>query len=176
MRWQSTELPDVFVLEEESFPDERGYFARAFSQAAFEEKGITFRPRQASTAYNTSVGTLRGLHFAQGEAKLVRCVAGAVFDVAVDVRRGSPTFGQWVGTELRAGVQTAMFIPEGFAHGYQTLVDGSEVSYLISSEYDPAKGRGVRWDDPDVAVAWPACEARVISDRDRAWPSLKDLP
>jgi len=129
-------------------------------------------------SFNGRRGTLRGLHFQappHEEIKLVSCTRGAVFDVAVDVRPGSPSRGKWVGVELSADNRAAIYIPAGFAHGFQTLTDDAEVRYHISETYRPEAARGVRWDDPDLVIAWPNIEERVISSRDLALPRLRDL-
>jgi dTDP-4-dehydrorhamnose 3,5-epimerase len=129
-------------------------------------------------SFNGRRGTLRGLHFQappHEEIKLVSCTRGAVFDVAVDVRPGSPSRGKWVGVELSADNRAAIYIPAGFAHGFQTLTDDAEVRYHISETYRPEAARGVRWDDPELAIAWPNIQERVISSRDLALPRLRDL-
>jgi dTDP-4-dehydrorhamnose 3,5-epimerase len=170
-----TDLPGVFVVEAERFSDERGWFARMYCRREFEEHGIEFVPVQASTSYNKRRATLRGLHYQgppRSEAKLVRCTAGAAYDVAVDLREGSPSFGKWTAAELTAENSRGMFIPEGFAHGFQTLTDDTEMLYLISEFYDADSSRGLRWNDPEVAIEWPYISPRVISERDQNLPYL----
>lgn len=158
--------------------DERGFFSRLFCADTFLERGLCVNYPQWSTSYNRRRGTLRGLHFQAApyeETKLVSCTRGAVFDVVVDLRAGSHSRGKWVGVELTAENRCALYIPAGFAHGFQTLTDDSEVRYQISERYYPEATRGVRWDDADLAIAWPNAEQRVISSRDQALPRLRDL-
>lgn len=175
LRFHNTELPGIVIVESEPAHDERGSFTRTYAEDEFAEHGISFVPKQVSTSYNRVRGTLRGLHFQAApaeEAKLVACLSGSAFDVAVDVRRGSPTFGRWISVQLQADQPRSVFIPPGYAHGFQTLEDDTRLLYLISATYDPALQRGVRWDDPLPAVGWPE-EPTVISDRDRGFPDLE---
>ncbi len=174
MKFIGTELDGLVVVELERLEDERGFFARTFCSREFEEQKLTPEVVQCSVSYNEKRGTLRGLHFQaapQAECRVVRCTAGAIFDVAVDIRRGSDTFLKWLGVELSAENRRALYIPEGFAHGFQTLVDGSEVLYQMSRAYHGPSARGIRWDDPSLAIAWPL-EPTVISARDRGYPDL----
>jgi dTDP-4-dehydrorhamnose 3,5-epimerase len=178
MLFRPLDIPEVFLIELERMEDERGFFSRLFCADAFLERGLCAHYPQWSTSFNRRRGTLRGLHFQASpyeEIKLVSCTRGAVFDVAVDVRSGSRSRGKWVGTELSADNGAALYIPAGFAHGFQTLTDDAEVRYHISERYRPEAARGVCWDDPDLAIAWPSSEQRVISGRDRALPRLRDL-
>jgi dTDP-4-dehydrorhamnose 3,5-epimerase len=134
--------------------------------------------RRWSVSFNNRRGTLRGLHFQappQEETKLVSCTRGAIFDVAIDLRVGSPSRGKWVGVELNADNRCSCYIPAGFAHGFQTLTDDAEVRYQISERYRPEAARGVRWDDPDLAIVWPKADQRVISGRDQTLRRLRDL-
>ncbi len=154
--------------------DERGFFARSFCAGEFAEHGLAAPTSQCSVSFNARHGTLRGLHFQAAphdEEKLVRCTAGAIFDVAVDLRLGSATRLQWFGTELSAGNHRALYIPKGFAHGFVTLADATEVLYMISVPHAPGFGRGVRWNDPAFAIDWPV-QPVVISARDAAYPSF----
>jgi dTDP-4-dehydrorhamnose 3,5-epimerase len=172
MRILPTEIPGVHLVESEAFADERGSFMRVWCGDALARDGLDARLSQASMSWNGKAGTLRGLHFQEApheEAKLVRCVRGALFDVALDLREGD-TFGRWVGVRLDAESGHALYIAPGCAHGFQTLVDDTEVLYFISAPYVPEASRGVRWDDPRFAIEWPPADALVISDRDRAWP------
>ena len=172
MKVVETVLQGVLVLEVEPIADERGFFARTWDRGDLASRGLTADLDQVSIAFNEIAGTLRGLHFQaapHGEAKTVRCTAGAIFDVAVDLRDGSPTRLRWVGVELSAANRRSLFIPEGCAHGYITLTDGAEVQYQISARYRPEAARGYRWDDPAFAIAWPV-EVRRISARDAALP------
>jgi dTDP-4-dehydrorhamnose 3,5-epimerase len=167
-----TGLPGAWLVEPEPIADERGFFARTFDADAFAERGMRAAFPQCSVSYNARAGTLRGLHFQaapHAEAKLVRCTAGAIFDVIVDLREGSPTRGRWTGVELSAENRRALYVPEGFAHGFQTLADASEVLYQISAPYVPDAARGVRWDDTAFGITWPPAGARVMSERDRAY-------
>jgi dTDP-4-dehydrorhamnose 3,5-epimerase len=175
MKFQETELKGAYVIEPSPASDERGFFARTFCAREFAERGLAAELAQCSTSYNQRRGTLRGLHYQappHEEEKLVRVTAGAIFDVIVDLRDGSPSFGRWFGLELSAENRRMLYIPKGFAHGFQTLRDDSEVFYQISTFYEPASIRGIRWDDPDLAIAWPDPRHAIISDRDRALPLL----
>ena len=172
------DIPGLFLIELERMEDERGFFSRLFCADTFLEQGLWADYPQWSTSFNRRRGTLRGLHFQappHEEIKLVSCTRGAVFDVAVDVRPGSRSCGKWVGVELSADNRSTLYIPAGFAHGFQTLSDDAEVRYHISERYRPEAARGVRWDDPDLAIAWPHTDQRVMSSRDRALPRLRDL-
>jgi dTDP-4-dehydrorhamnose 3,5-epimerase len=175
MRFLQTPLAGVWLLEPERFEDERGWFARTFDAEEFETRGMNPRVLQSSASFNARSGTLRGMHYQaapHGESKLVRCVRGAIFDVAVDLREGSVTRGRWHGVELSEDAGNALYIPAGLAHGFQTLRDDSEVLYVMGDPYVPEAGRGVRWDDPAFAIDWPPAPAsgRVISERDASYP------
>ena len=176
MRFVPTKLDGAYVVEPERHEDERGFFARTWSVDELAGHGLVTELSQCSISRNTHAGTLRGMHFQtapHAEAKLVRCTAGAIFDVIVDLRPESPTHADWVGVELAAETGTALYIPKGFAHGFQTLVDGAEVFYMISDPYVPAAASGVRWDDPAFGIDWPEAESRVMNDRDRSWPDYR---
>jgi dTDP-4-dehydrorhamnose 3,5-epimerase len=178
MLFRPLDIPGLFLIELEKMEDERGFFSRLFCSETFLEQGLCANYPQWSVSFNGRRGTLRGLHFQappHEEIKLVSCTRGAVFDVAVDVRPGSPSRGKWVGVELSADNRAAIYIPAGFAHGFQTLTDDAEVRYHISETYRPEAARGVRWDDPELAIAWPNIQERVISSRDLALPRLRDL-
>ena len=171
-------LPGAFRIELERQEDGRGFFARTFSAEEFAARGLVTVFAQCSVSYNHRRGTLRGLHYQappHAEAKLIRCTAGALYDVIVDVRPGSPTFGRWFGVELSATNRTMVYAPEGFAHGFQTLADETEIYYEISAPYVPEAARGICWDDADLAIAWPPAAERIISDLDLALPSLHEL-
>jgi dTDP-4-dehydrorhamnose 3,5-epimerase len=174
VRFVETEIPGVVVVELEEHVDERGSFARIWCRDEMSAAGLASELAQCSLSRNHRAGTLRGLHFQHAphqEAKLVRCTRGAIFDVAVDLRRGSPTRGRWVGVDLDPDSGRALYVPEGCAHGFQTLVDDTDVAYMISSPYAPDAAAGVRWDDPLLAIAWPEPPAeRTISERDRSLP------
>jgi dTDP-4-dehydrorhamnose 3,5-epimerase len=169
-----TRLPGVYVLEPDRKSDERGYFARIWEPALLAERGLNVKVAQVSVSFNHRKGTLRGLHYQAApmeEAKIVRCIRGAIFDVAVDIRPGSRTCRQWVGAELTAENGRGLYIPEGFAHGFQTLVDDTEVLYFISQDYSAPHARGVRWDDPAFGIAWPD-DRRTMNERDRTYPDF----
>jgi dTDP-4-dehydrorhamnose 3,5-epimerase len=170
-----TRLPDVYVVEPEPVEDERGFFARIFSASEFLEHGLEAAVAECSISYNNARWTLRGLHYQRApheEAKLVRCTRGAVYDVALDLRPGSPTHLQWEAVELSAENRLALYVPPGCAHGYLTLEEGSELLYQISERYEPGFAAGVRWDDPVVGLEWPVVPA-VISERDASFPPLQ---
>jgi dTDP-4-dehydrorhamnose 3,5-epimerase len=175
LTFHETELAGVVVVEADPAVDERGTFARTYCRDEFAAQGIDFVPVQISRSTNRRAGTLRGLHFQappRPEAKLVACTRGAAFDVAVDLRDGSPTYGRWTAVELRGETARSLFVPAGCAHGFQTLEDGTELMYLISEAYDPDLQRGIRWDDPAIGITWPTAEERVISPRDEQLPLL----
>jgi dTDP-4-dehydrorhamnose 3,5-epimerase len=174
MIFESTHIEGVRVLEAERLEDDRGFFARTWDADEFAERGLNPHLAQCSISYNRARGTLRGMHFQAApyeEAKLVRCTSGALFDVAVDLRPGSPTFGAWFGVELSARNRRALYIPEGCAHGFLTLEDGCEVHYQISERYVPEASRGVRWNDPAFAISWPG-DVVVINERDRSYADV----
>lgn len=165
------------IVELEEHVDERGSFARTWCRDEMIEAGLAAELAQCSVSKNRRAGTLRGLHYQRApheEAKLVRCTRGRIFDVAVDLRTGSATRGRWVGVELDPENGRALYVPEGCAHGFQTLVDDSDVSYMISVPYAPEASAGVRWDDPDLAIEWPRATERTISGRDLALPGYAD--
>jgi len=169
-----TSLEGVFVIEPRIHEDHRGRFTTHFERAWFRDHGLNADFDKAATSRNLVAGTLRGMHWQEsphGETKLVRCCHGAIHDVALDLRRGSPTFGKWFSTELSADNERSLYIPEGCAHGFQTLCADSHVIYQISGEYAPRYARGVRWDDPAFGIQWPECEARVLSQRDSEYPN-----
>jgi dTDP-4-dehydrorhamnose 3,5-epimerase len=161
------------VIDLEPHADERGFLARTFCEQEFAENGIPMRIVQSSTIHSARRHTLRGLHYQEEphrEIKLVRCTRGSIYLVMVDLRPGSPTLTDWLGVELSANDRRMAYVPEGFAQGYQTLEDDTEVLYQMSHEYVPESARGVRWNDPAFGIDWPAPDERVISDRDEAWP------
>jgi dTDP-4-dehydrorhamnose 3,5-epimerase len=173
MRFVATPIAGVHVVELEEHVDERGSFARTWCRDEMAAAGLAVELAQCSLSRNRRAGTLRGLHFQRApheEAKLIRCTRGGIFDVAVDLRPGSPTRGRWFGVELDPLEGRALYVPEGCAHGFQTLVDDSDVAYMISVTYAPNASAGIRWDDPTLAIAWPVAAERTISERDRALP------
>ncbi|HYR93991.1 MAG TPA: dTDP-4-dehydrorhamnose 3,5-epimerase [Methylomirabilota bacterium] len=176
MRFVPTSLAGAFVIEQERRVDERGFFARTWCAEEFEEHNLEPRLAQCSVSFNHHRGTLRGLHYQAppfAETKVVSCTRGAVFDVAVDLRPDSPTFRKWTGRELTEDNGRALYVPRGFAHGFLTLADATEVAYQISAPYSPQAARGIRWDDPFHGVAWPA-PVTVIAPRDRDYPDIDD--
>jgi dTDP-4-dehydrorhamnose 3,5-epimerase len=167
-----TKLAGAFIVEATAHADERGLFARTYDASVFADAGLPTTWPQCNTSFNHRRGTLRGLHYQadpKGEPKLVRCTRGAVFDVAVDLRDDSDTRHQWVGAELSADNRRALFIPTGFAHGFLTLEDQSEVFYQMGETYDAALARGARWNDPAFQIEWPIA-VTVISARDASYP------
>jgi dTDP-4-dehydrorhamnose 3,5-epimerase len=174
--FRETDLAGAYSIESEPLEDERGFFARIWCEREFAGHGLSTAVSQASIAYNSLEGTLRGMHWQVepfAETKLVRCVRGAIHDVIVDLRVGSRTFGEWVAVELTAENRRALYVPEGFAHGYETLEPGSEVWYQMSAPYAPEAARGFRWNDPRFDIRWPASPG-VVSKRDRAWPDFTE--
>jgi dTDP-4-dehydrorhamnose 3,5-epimerase len=174
VRFSETPLAGAYVVELDRHADERGFFARTFCERELAARGLPTHFPQSNLSRNTRAGTLRGLHYNAAphrEAKLVRCVAGAIWDAIVDLRAGSPTRLRWFGVELSAAGGEALFVPEGFAHGFVTLADGADVLYQMGGFYAPAAGRGLRWDDPRIGVVWPRPPA-VMSERDRTYPDF----
>jgi dTDP-4-dehydrorhamnose 3,5-epimerase len=173
MIFTKTKLPGAFIIELEEHGDDRGFFARAWCKKEFEAYGLNLEWVQANLAHTKSKGTLRGLHYQVDpyqEAKLMRCIRGAIYDVIVDLRSNSPTYKQWLGVELTADNRKMLYIPEGFAHGYQSLMDNSETFYQVSQFYSPGSERGVRYNDPAFRIEWPL-EVKMISDKDNSWPN-----
>jgi dTDP-4-dehydrorhamnose 3,5-epimerase len=173
MIFEETKLKGAFVILIEKREDERGFFARAWCQKEFEAHGLKPRFVQANLAANRKRGTVRGMHYQVAphrEAKLVRCTKGAVYDVIIDLRPDSDTYGRWLGVELSSANHKMLYVPEDFAHGYQTLKDGTEVFYLVSAFYSPAHEKGLRWNDPAFDIKWPKTENLVISQKDQSWP------
>lgn len=172
MKFTQTTLKDAVVIDLERRGDERGFFARTFCADEFAREGLVTEFVQANHSHNVRAGTLRGMHFQKsphGEVKLVRCVKGAIHDVIIDLRPGSPSFGRWEGFDLTEENGRMLYVPVGFAHGFQTLEDDSAVTYQVSHPYTPGAEGGVRWNDPAFAIRWPR-EATVISEKDAAWP------
>jgi dTDP-4-dehydrorhamnose 3,5-epimerase len=174
VRFEETLLTGAFVIDIEPIEDDRGFFARAWCRRELEAHGLNSSLAQANLSFNRHKGTLRGMHWQEpphAESKLVRCTRGAIFDVAVDLRPGSVTYLQWVGAELSADNHRMLLVPEGFAHGFQTLADDTEVFYQVSEFYAPQAERGARYNDPSFNIQWPLGVA-VISDKDAAWPDF----
>ena len=172
MIFTETKLKGVFLIEPQRHEDERGFFARSWSRREFEARGLDSRIAESNISFNKKKGTLRGMHYQAapyGQAKLVRCTAGAVYDCVIDLRPDSQTFTQWVAVELTARNRLMIHVPDGFAHGFQTLEDGTEVFYEMSQGYVPGSSGGVRWNDPVFGIGWPL-EVTVINERDRLYP------
>jgi dTDP-4-dehydrorhamnose 3,5-epimerase len=178
MRFTETVIAGVWVIDPEFRGDERGRFFRAWCSREFAEHGIELLPLQAHMGFSALKGTLRGMHYQVEpalEAKLVRCTRGAMFDVALDLRPGSPTNGRWFGAELTEENGRMLYVPEHCGHGYQTLVDGTEMYYMTSQVYAPSACRGARYDDPAFRIQWPL-PATAVSDQDRNWPLAVSSP
>jgi dTDP-4-dehydrorhamnose 3,5-epimerase len=172
-----TKFPGLLIIEPKVFPDERGFFYESYNQKNFAAAGIDVVFTQDNHS-RSARGVLRGLHFQKGaaaQAKLVRCTLGEVYDVAVDLRRGSPTFKQWLGLTLSAENKKQFYIPQGFAHGFAVLSDAAEFQYKCDAYYAPQSEAGILWNDPDLNIAWPVVRP-VISPKDRQNPRLRDLP
>jgi dTDP-4-dehydrorhamnose 3,5-epimerase len=172
--FRRTPISGAFLVETEPYEDERGRFARVFCAGEFAEHGLETSYVQANSGFSVARATLRGLHYQlppYAETKLVRCTRGAVFDVIADLRTGSPSHFQWFGVELEPDSGLSVYVPQGCAHGYVTLADATEVSYLTSASYAPELERGVHFADPTLAIEWPLTPA-VVSDRDSSWPFL----
>ncbi len=180
MQVESLAIPDVKIITPRRFGDHRGFFSETYSKPAFEAAGLDLDFVQDNHSLSASVGVLRGLHFQVppfAQDKLVRVIRGRIFDVAVDIRRGSPTYGRWVGAEISAAAWNQILVPVGFAHGFVTLEPDTEVVYKVTAPYAPEHDRGLAWDDPDLAIAWPldGIEA-ILSEKDTRHPRLADLP
>jgi len=172
--FRETKLPGAFVIELELHADQRGFFARTHCRNEFESHGLKPQVLQCNVSFNRQKGTLRGMHFQAapfGEAKLVRCTSGSIYDVIIDLRSSSPTFKQYFDVVLSAENRKMLYIPEEFAHGFQTLEDNTEVFYQMSQVFSAPHARGVRWDDPAFGVEWPQGE-RIIIERDRNYPDF----
>jgi len=175
VRVTPTSIDGAYVVELSTHEDARGSFSRAWCKREFEEAGLPVGIAQINISHSPFAGTLRGLHYQadpHAEAKVVRCLRGAIYDVALDIRAGSPTFGRWEAVELNARDRRSFYIPEGCAHGLQTLVDDVDVLYIMSAEYVESAARVVRWNDERFAIDWPAARERIISDRDATAPNF----
>jgi dTDP-4-dehydrorhamnose 3,5-epimerase len=173
--FEETSLRGAFVIDLERREDERGFFARTFCAEEFGDHNLETSLVQANMSWNPRQGTLRGMHFQHAphaEVKVIRATRGAIYDVIIDLRKGSPTFKQWIGVELTAENRRALYVPEGFAHGFQTLVPDCEVHYLVTEFYTPSAEDGVRWNDPAFAIEWPDPEHAFVSPKDAAWPDF----
>ena len=175
MRFTETKVAGAYVVDVDRMEDDRGFFARTFCRDEFAARGLRPSFVQCNVSFNMRRGTLRGLHFQElphEEAKLVRCPRGAIYDVVVDLRTSSPTHGRWIAEMLTADNGKMLYIPEGCAHGFQTLEDNSEVFYQMSEAYHPESARGLRWNDPAFAIRWPLANP-IVSQRDAAYPDFK---
>jgi dTDP-4-dehydrorhamnose 3,5-epimerase len=175
MIFTETKLDGAFLIDIEERTDERGFFARSWCQKEFEQHGLVPRVVQANISFNHKKGTVRGMHYQASpyeETKLVRCTRGAIYDVIVDLRKGSPTYCQWISAELTADNRRMLFVPEGYAHGFQTLTDATEVCYQVSQFYTPGAERGARFNDPAFGIRWPL-DVTVISEKDANWADFQ---
>jgi dTDP-4-dehydrorhamnose 3,5-epimerase len=175
MKVIDTPLQGLKIIEPDKFDDNRGYYLKSFEKKAFRDQGIDFDIAQISHSFNQAKGTIRGVHFQVepfAQAKLVFCGKGKVFDVALDLRKNSETYGEWYGLELTEENRRILYIPKGFAHGFQTLEDNSELIYFISNVYSKEHEAGVKWNDPIFGIKWPL-EPTVISEKDKIWPSFE---
>lgn len=178
MFFVETKLMGAFIVELDKKDDDRGFFARAYCAREFEQHGLRPQVVQANMSYNHKRGTVRGMHYQvppASEPKFIRCIRGAIWDVIIDMRPGSPTYLQHIGVELSADNRRAIYVPDMFAHGNQALTDGAELLYLVGEFYTPGCERGVRYDDPEISIEWPI-PVTVISDKDASWPLLETNP
>lgn len=167
-------MPDVVIIESTRHGDARGWFVESYKHSAFAGKGLGVDFLQDNHSFSAEPGILRGLHYQvapHAQGKLIRVIAGEIFDVVVDIRPASGSFGRWVSVELRGRDQKMIWVPDGFAHGFQTLAPNTEVIYKTTREYSPLHERGIRWDDPSLAIDWPIAQP-ILADRDKAWPAL----
>ncbi|MEM6348159.1 MAG: dTDP-4-dehydrorhamnose 3,5-epimerase [Bacteroidota bacterium] len=177
MIFTETKLKGAFIVDIKGFQDDRGLFSRVYCQREFEEHGLNAKVVNTNVSRSVYKGTLRGMHFQRqpmAECKLVRCTNGALYDVIIDLRPGSPTYKEWIGVELNEDNYRMLFVPEGFAHGFQTLVDQTEATYQVSQFYAPDHEGGVRWNDPTFGIEWPL-EPTVMSDKDKNWPDFANV-
>ena len=177
MKILETSLPEVKIIEPKVFGDHRGWFMETYSDEWFKKLGMTIGFVQDNHSFSASKGTLRGLHYQlepKSQAKLVRCTKGAIFDVAVDIRKSSPTFGKWFSIELSSDNKKQLFIPKGFAHGFMTLTDNVEVQYKVDEIYAPDYDRGIIWNDPAIGINWPINLIPILSAKDQTSPLLAE--
>ena len=174
MRFRKTKIEGLYIIEPKLKIDERGYFTRVFCIEEFSKIGLNFEIVQINRSLNKKKGTIRGMHFQKSpkaEDKIVQCIKGAIYDVAIDLREDSPTYGQWVAEELTEGNKRMLLIPKGFAHGFQTLTDNCEILYFMSEFYSPEYAGGVRWNDPFFNIKWPIKNPFLL-ERDKKWPLI----
>lgn len=175
MKFIQTSLVGAYIIEIDPVSDERGFFARTWCEREFALRGLNNALKQCNVSFNPKQGTLRGMHFQtppHQEAKLIRCTQGAIYDVIIDLRRDSPSFKHWTAIELSAANRRELYIPEGFAHGFQTLLENTEVFYQMSDFYAADAAAGVRWNDPAFGIEWPSVAERIISNRDNQFPDF----
>ncbi len=176
MKFKDIGLNGVFLIELEKREDARGFFARAWCREEFAQAGLVHDIAQVNLSFNKDKGTVRGMHYQKPpyeEVKIVSCAQGAIFDVVIDVREDSPTKFQWYGVELTAGNGKMLYVPKGFAHGYQTIQEETAVIYFVSQAYVPSSENGVHWADPRMGVEWPIVNQVIVSDKDAAWPLVR---
>lgn len=172
MEFKNTRLNDACIIKQDKYSDQRGYFSRLWCKNEFLENNLEFNPAQVNNGYSVSRGTIRGLHYQTKpfeEAKIVTCVKGKIFDVMIDLRPKSSTYLQWEGIETSEGDDYLIYVPKGFAHGYQTLSDETGIIYFVDEFYKPGSEKGIRWDDPMFDVDWPIKKNLTISDKDQNW-------
>ncbi|WP_269920191.1 dTDP-4-dehydrorhamnose 3,5-epimerase [Caldifermentibacillus hisashii] len=177
MKFIKTNLEGVIIIEPKVFGDHRGWFMETYNESEFQENGMDINFVQDNQSFSAAKGTLRGLHYQlnpKAQTKLVRCTKGAIYDVAVDIRKGSPTFGKWFGIELTAENKKQLLIPKGFAHGFMTLTEDVEVQYKVDEFYAPECDRGIIWNDPQIGIEWPMEVKPILSEKDEKAPLLKD--
>jgi len=175
MIFNETKLKNAFIIEIEQLDDERGFFARAWDNKKFEEHGLNSKLVQSNISFTKKKGTIRGMHYQvppYAEAKLIRCTRGKIYDAIIDLRTKSETFTKWMSVELSGINHRMIYVPEGFAHGFQTLEDNTEVFYQVTKEYNPNYEGGLRWDDPVFGIKWPLGK-EIISKKDRSWKSFE---
>ena len=177
MIFTETEIPGAYTIDIDPREDERGFFARAWCAEEFAQYDLVTRVAQSNVSYNARRGTLRGMHYQvppHAEVKIVRCTRGAIYDVIVDLRPESSTHRRWIGVELSADNRRMLYVPEGFAHGFQTLEDDTEAFYQVSEFYAPGAERGLRWNDPALGIEWPLPDDPIVSEKDRTWPDFEE--
>jgi dTDP-4-dehydrorhamnose 3,5-epimerase len=176
MVFKETRLKGAFIIELEKIADSRGFFSRVWCQKEFEVNGLNPNVVQCNLSFNTSKGTLRGMHYQiapHEEAKIVRCIRGKVYDVIIDLRPKSPTYLRWIGVELSSENRKMLYVPESFAHGYLTLTDNTELFYQVSHFYSPEYESGIRWNDRTFNIKWPQTDGIIITDKDKSWPDFQ---
>jgi len=178
MIFVETKLKGALIVEPEKLEDQRGFFARVWCQKEFEAYGLNPTVAQINISFNKNRGAIRGLHYQTApneEAKLIRCTKGAIYDVIIDLRPDSTTYLEWIGVELTADNHMMLYVPENFAHGYQSLTDDTEIFYPVSQFYSPESVQGVRWNDPTFSIDWPQVDNLVISEQDKSWPDYSPV-